>query len=182
MKARQNPLFKIESFLQNMVEKPFKVFFPSPIEPPEVLAQLEHAMEDRLVLAGDGRLLAPIIYDIHLSNDDYQRLQPSFALLRNDWQQHLIRFAEQRERPYVLKAKPVLTLVPDTALRLREIKIVTDLGGVVPEVLAQLERAMEANLDRSVKGRQTAPTTYDIHLSIDDYQQLNPSFDLLKND
>jgi hypothetical protein len=182
MKARQNPLFRIESFLQNIVEKPFKVFFPPPLEPPEVLAQLEHATEDHLVLAGDGRLLAPIIYDIHLSNDDFQRLQPTFALLRNDWQQHLIQFAQQRERNYVLKARPILTLIQDSALRLREIKIVTDLGGVVPEILAQLERAMENNLDRSVKVRQTAPTTYDISLSINDYQQLSPSFDLLKND
>jgi hypothetical protein len=182
MNARQNPLFRIESFLQNIVEKPFKVFFPSPLEPPEILAQLEHAMEDHLVLAGDGRLLAPIIYDIHLSSDDYQRLQPTFTLLRNDWQQHLIRFAGQRERNYVLKARPILTLIQDPALRLREIKIVTDLGGVVPEILAQLERVMEKNLDLSVKARKTAPTTYDINLSINDYQQLNPSFDLLKND
>ncbi len=180
MNARQNPLIKIESFLQNIVEKPFRAFRTS-LEPPEVLAQLERAMEERLVLAGDGRLLAPIIYDIHLSPDDYQRLQSGFALFRNDWQQHLIRFASQRPQPYVFKANPILTLVPDTTLRPREIRIITDIGGIIPEIFAQLERAMEANLDRS-KGRKTAPTTYEIYLSIPDHQQLQPNFDSLKND
>jgi hypothetical protein len=40
---------------------------------------------------------------------------------------------------------------------------------------------METNLDRS-KGRQMAPTTYEIYLSIPDHQQLQPNFDILKND
>jgi len=137
-------------------------------------------MEDKLVLVGGGQLLAPIIYDIHLSTKDFQELQPSFAQVRSEWQQHLIRFAAQRPRPYILN-NPIITLKEDPTLRPRDIKIITDLSGIVSAILSELEHAMEANLDNS-KGRQTAPITYEIYLSITDHQQLLPNFNIIKND
>src|SRR6266700_1677806 len=96
--------------MQRIVEAPFARLFPSRLEPTELLGKLERAMEDNLVLAGEGRLLAPIIYDIYISIKDHQQLDQSFNLLKNDWQRHLIEFAKQPHRHYILKANPLLRL------------------------------------------------------------------------
>src|SRR5260370_35225401 len=110
------PPSKFESFMQRIVEAPFARIYPSRLEPTELLGKLERAMEDNLVLAGEGRLLAPIVYDIYISIKDHQQLDQSFNLLKNDWQRHLIEFAKQPHRHYILKANPLLRLHADTSL------------------------------------------------------------------
>ena len=129
MTTRQSPLSKFESFMQRIVEAPFARIFPSRLEPPELLGKLEHAMEDNLVLAGEGRQLAPIIYDIYVSIKDHQQLNDSFNLLKNDWQRHLIEFAKQPHRHYILKANPLLRLHADSRLHTGDARIETSLGG-----------------------------------------------------
>ena len=129
MTTRQSPLSKFESFMQRIVEAPFARLFPSRLELPELLGKLERAMEDNLVLAGEGRLLAPIVYDIYISIKDHQQLNQSFNLLKNDWQRHLIAFAKQPNRHYILKANPLLRLHADSKLHTGEVHIETSLGG-----------------------------------------------------
>lgn len=129
MTTRQSPLSKFESFMQRIVEAPFARLFPSRLEPPELLGKLERAMEDNLVLAGEGRLLAPIVYDIYISIKDHQQLDQSFNLLKNDWQRHLIEFAKQPHRHYILKANPLLRLHADSRLHTGDARIETSLGG-----------------------------------------------------
>ena len=129
MTTRQSPLSKFESFMQRIVEAPFTRLFPSRLEPAELLGKLERAMEDNLVLAGEGRLLAPIVYDIFISIKDHQQLNQSFNLLKNDWQRHLIAFAKQPHRHYILKANPLLRLHADSRLHTGEVRIETSLGG-----------------------------------------------------
>ncbi len=65
MKARQNPLTKFESMMQRMVEGPFARLFPSRLEPIEIARKLERSMEDNTLLQGEGRRLAPNVYDIY---------------------------------------------------------------------------------------------------------------------
>lgn len=129
MTTRQSPLSKFESFMQRIVEAPFARLFPSRLELPELLGKLERAMEDNLVLAGEGRLLAPIVYDIYISIKDHQQLDQSFNLLKNDWQRHLIEFAKQPHRHYILKANPLLRLHADSRLHTGDARIETSLGG-----------------------------------------------------
>ncbi len=128
----QNPLAKrlgkVESRLGRIMKAPFAFLFPSRIEPPEVLRELEHAMEDNLVLAGDGKRLAPIVYDIYVSIPDHQKFEQEFNVLRSDWQKRLINLAKQPQRHYTLKANPVLRLHADSQLRRGEIRVETSLG------------------------------------------------------
>ena len=121
MKTRQNPLQKVESMLQRMVERPFASIFHSRLQPAQVLRRLERAMEDNAHLLGEGRRLAPEMYDIYLSFKDHQQLNPLEATLLRDWQIHLIEFARQHR--YTLRSSPVLRLHPKSDLRPGEVHI-----------------------------------------------------------
>lgn len=121
MATRQNPLSKFESFMQRIVEGPFAFFFPSRLQPSQVRRQLELAMEDNLVLQGDGRRLAPNFYTIFLSSQDFQQLSQSISFHAPDWQNHLVEIARQRH--YTLKTMPSLRLDEDTSLHAGRIRI-----------------------------------------------------------
>lgn len=121
MKTRQNPLQKVESLLQRMVERPFASIFHSKLQPAQVLRRLERALEDNAQLLGEGRRLAPEVYDIYLSFKDHQQLDPLKNTLLRDWQQHLIDFARQHR--YTLRSAPVLRLHPSSELRPGEVSI-----------------------------------------------------------
>ena len=121
MKVRQNPLTKVESFMQRIVESPFAFLFPSKLQPAEVARKLERAMEDSVLLQGEGRRLAPDIYDIYLSYKDHQKLQPVEATLKKGWQDQLVQVARQRH--YTLRAMPLLRLHANSELRAGAIRI-----------------------------------------------------------
>jgi len=121
VKTRQNPLSKVESLMQRMVEGPFAFLFPSRLQPSQVARKLERAMEDQSLLQGEGRRLAPEIYDIYLSFKDHQQLAPVEATLKKDWQDHLVHFARQHH--YTLRTMPVLRLHPSSDLRIGDVRI-----------------------------------------------------------
>jgi len=121
VKTRQNPLSKVESLMQRMVEGPFAFLFPSRLQPSQVARKLERAMEDQSLLQGEGRRLAPEIYDIYLSFKDHQQLAPVEATLKKDWQDHLVHFTRQHH--YTLRTMPVLRLHPSSDLRIGDVRI-----------------------------------------------------------
>lgn len=107
--------------LQRMVERPFASIFHSKLQPAQVLRRLERALEDNAQLLGEGRRLAPEIYDIYLSFKDHQQMNSNVTDLLRDWQQHLIEFARQHR--YTLRSVPVLRLHPRSDLRPGEVSI-----------------------------------------------------------
>ncbi len=124
--ARQNPLSKFESFIQSMVEGPFAWLFPSRIEPVEIERKLERAMENNTRLQGEGRRLAPNVYDIYLSIKDHQQLVASQDMFIRDWQNNLVEFA--RHRRYTLRTVPILRMHSDSSLRAGVVRIETELA------------------------------------------------------
>ena len=126
MKARQNPLAKLEAFMQQMVEGPFARLFPTRLEPVEVARKLERAMEDNTLLQSEGRRLAPTVYDIYLSIKDHQQMSQSQQVLIRDWQNHLIEFAKHRH--FTLRANPLIRLHADTSLHTGIVRIETELA------------------------------------------------------
>jgi hypothetical protein len=134
VKARQNPLSKVESFMQRLVESPFAFLFPSKLQPAEVARKLERAMEDSILLQGEGRRLAPDVFDIFLSYKDHQQLLPVEATLKKGWQDHLVQVARQRH--YTLRVMPVLRLHASSELR----------SGVI-RIEAQMQDRQHANVD-----------------------------------
>jgi hypothetical protein len=124
LKARQNPLAKLEAFMQRVVESPFNWLFPSKLEPIEIARKLERAMDDNTMLQGEGRRLAPNSYDVYLSIKDHQQISPGQMSLTRDWQNQLVEFA--RRRHYTLKTVPVIRLHSDTSLRPGAMRIDTE--------------------------------------------------------
>jgi FHA domain-containing protein len=121
LKTRQNPLSKFEAFMQRIVEGPFAFLFPSKLQPAEVARKLERALEDNSLLQGEGRRLAPDVYDIYLSIKDHQQMSPIEGTLKRDWQEHLIQFARQRH--YTLRTDPLFRLHAKRDLRSGTLKI-----------------------------------------------------------
>ncbi len=128
--TRQNPLAKLEAFMQQMVEGFFAWIFHSRLEPVEVARKLERAMEDNTLLQGEGRYLAPHVYDINLSIKDHQQMSQTQQDLIRDWQNHLIDFA--RHRHFTLSANPIIRLHANTTLHtgFLRIEIGQDEGGM----------------------------------------------------
>lgn len=107
--------------MQRIVEGPFAVLFPSRAQPAEIAHKLERALEDNSLLQGEGKRLAPDVYDIYLSIKDHQQLSPIEGTLKRDWQEHLVQFARQRH--YTLRADPLFRLHPKRDLRAGAVKI-----------------------------------------------------------
>ena len=126
MKARQNPLARFEAFIQRLVEGPFARIFPSRLEPVEIARKLERALEDNTLLQGEGRRLAPNIYDVYLSMKDHQQMSPSQAVLIREWQNNLVEFA--RHRRYTLRTMPIIRLHSDTSLSPSIVRIETEIA------------------------------------------------------
>lgn len=124
--TRQNPLAKLEAFMQHMVEGPFARLFPSRLEPVEIVRKLERAMEDNTLLQGEGRRLAPTTYDIFLSIKDHQQISQSQHILIRDWHNHLIEFAKRRH--FTLRSNPLIRLHADTSLHTGIVRIETGLA------------------------------------------------------
>ena len=121
MSTRQNPLSKFEAFMQRVVEGPFAFLFPSKLQPAEVAKKLERAMEDNSLLQGEGRRLAPDVYDIYVSIKDHQQMNPIEETLKKDWQEHLVQYA--RNHHYTMKADPLFRLHAKRDLRAGAIRI-----------------------------------------------------------
>jgi hypothetical protein len=152
--TRQNPLSKFEAFMQRIVEGPFAFLFPSRLQPAEVAKKLERAMEDNSLLQGEGRRLAPDVYDIYVSIKDHQQMNPIEATLKKDWQDHLVQYA--RHNHYTLKADPLFRLHAKRDLRPGAIRIEAQLrarGGngedgamatqaISPEQMAQIRQQL----------------------------------------
>src|SRR5260370_7109695 len=92
--------------MQDIVEDPFAFLFPSKLQPAEVARKLERAMEDSILLQGEGRRLAPDVYDIYLTIKDHQQLLPIEPTFKRDWQEHLLHIPRQRH--YTLLTIPAL--------------------------------------------------------------------------
>ncbi len=120
MKARPNPISKIESFMQFLFEDFWERFFPSPLEPAELEQKLERFMESQRSLLGDGRFSVPYIYDIYLNIKDHQQLMSNQATLIKGWQTRLIDYAKHRQ--YVMREVPVLRLHGDSSLGVGKVR------------------------------------------------------------
>ncbi|GAC1389339.1 MAG: antibiotic biosynthesis regulator FhaA [Ktedonobacteraceae bacterium] len=126
MNARQNPLTRFEAFIQRMVEGPFARLFPQRLEPVEIQRKLERALEDNTRIQGEGRRLAPNIYDIYLSIKDHQQMVPSQNMLISEWQNNLVEYA--RHHHYTLRTVPILRLHAESSLRAGLVRIATELA------------------------------------------------------
>jgi predicted component of type VI protein secretion system len=126
LKARQNPLTKLETLIQRWVEGPFARLFPSRLQPIEIERRLEREMENNALLQGEGRRLAPNVYDVYLSMKDHQQMAAGQDILIRDWQKQLVEFA--RHRHLTLRTVPLIRLHSDSSLPIGIVRIQTEMA------------------------------------------------------
>src|SRR5258708_24564973 len=107
--------------MQLIEEGALGFLFHSKLQPAEVARKLERAMEDSILLQGEGRRLAPDVYDIYLSVKDHQQLLPIEPTLKRDWQEHLVHIARQRH--FTLPIVPVFPLESRSELHSGQVRI-----------------------------------------------------------
>jgi len=108
MKARQQPLSRLNAWIESTVEKFVAFFVRTPVQPAFIASKLVSAMENGTFLQKAGQRLAPNVYDIYLNIKDHQRLSSSQYTLIRDWQESLISYAKRKH--YTLKTEPILRL------------------------------------------------------------------------
>ncbi len=128
-------------------------------------------MEDNSLLQGEGRHLAPDVYDIYVSIKDHQQMTPIEGTLKKGWQDHLVQYARQHH--YTLRTDPLFRLHARRDLRVGALKIEAQLrekgvGGDGGQMATQaisaeqmaLLRQQLPGIDRGVSPAGAAPTQY----------------------
>jgi hypothetical protein len=121
LNAPQNPLTKLDKFedlLERLIELPFELF-PTLIEPIELGKKLCKFMARHRLLMPDGRQFVPHVYDIFVSEKDYENLFPSEKVLIQNWRQQLNEYARQRN--YIVSGTFVLRLHKKRDLRVGKV-------------------------------------------------------------
>jgi hypothetical protein len=113
---------KFEAAMQGLVEGSFGRVFRTKLQPVELSSKLTRAMEDNLQFGADRRI-APNIYDIYVSQRDYDALSPTFDSIKLRLADGIIAVA--RERNYMLSTRPSLRLHLDPGVTTGQARIET---------------------------------------------------------
>jgi hypothetical protein len=113
---------RFEAAMQGLVEGSFGRVFRARLQPVELASKLTRAMEANLQLGADRRV-APNVYDVYLSQKDYDGFAPTFDSLQRRMQDSIIAVA--RERNYMLTTRPLLRFHADSGIITGQTRIET---------------------------------------------------------
>jgi Protein of unknown function (DUF3662)/FHA domain len=113
---------RFEAAMQGLVEGSFGRVFRARLQPVELAGKLTRALEDNLQVGADRRV-APNIYDVYLSQKDYESFAPTFDSLQRRMQDAIIAVA--RERNYMLTTRPLLRFHVDSGIITGQTRIET---------------------------------------------------------
>jgi hypothetical protein len=141
--------------MTSLVEGSFGRVFRTKLQPVELKRKLERHMEDHLLILGEGRRQAHNVYDVALSQKDYDVLSTWRALIP-ELQQYLIDVA--RERGYTLTTKPVVKLHVDPHIIVGNVHIESSL-------VDSHHPAQNANVAQALAGADAPMNTVTIDVS-----------------
>ncbi len=104
---------RFESAMQGVIEGSFGRVFRTKLQPVELSRKLERAMEDNLSIGADRRI-APNLYDVYLSERDFDQFQPYARSLAQQLSDALIAVA--RDRGYMLTSRPIVRFHEDSRI------------------------------------------------------------------
>lgn len=128
-------LSEFEDRIGNLVEGGFARVFRSPVQPAELARKLAKEMERRKAVAV-GKVFAPTLYSVLLSEEDDAQLGGFAETLAGELETYLVGVA--RERSYSLATRPVVRFLIDDELKLGRFD-------VIGELLSPEEMAAELN-------------------------------------
>jgi hypothetical protein len=124
-------LFRLERFIERLVEQPSARLFGTRLQPIQVLRRIELAMESGRNAEGT-RMLVPDGFHVRLNPDDLAGLQPAEEVA-GELASGALTFA--RNHSYALRARPSVTLEPDGSLRPGVVDVKATVSPVVDVVL-----------------------------------------------
>jgi len=125
-------LSDFEDRIGRAVEGGFARVFRSPVQPAELARKLGKEMDRRKVL-GVGKVYAPTLYNILLSEKDDSTLGGFADTLSGELETFLIGYA--REHSYVLTTRPVVRFLVDPELKLGRFEVIGEL--LSPDEIAE---------------------------------------------
>lgn len=125
-------LSDFEDRVGRAVEGGFARVFRSPVQPAELARKLGKEMDRRKVL-GVGKVYAPTLYNILLSEKDDSTLGGFADTLGGELETFLVGYA--REHNYVLTTRPVVRFLVDPELKLGRFEVIGEL--LSPDEIAQ---------------------------------------------
>jgi hypothetical protein len=128
-------LSDFEDRIGNVVEGGFARVFRSPVQPAEIARKLAREMERRKVV-GVGKVYAPTLYNVLLSEADDAQLGGFAETLAGELETYLV--SEARDHSFTLATRPVVRFLVDDDLKLGRFD-------VIGELLSPEEMAAELN-------------------------------------
>lgn len=116
-----NPLARLESALEGLVEGGLSARLRGGVEPAEIAKRLERDLGRERKVGAEGADLVPNAWTVSLNPADLERLEP----FRGPLQAELAAFlaTEAQARGFVLRGRPTVSLAPDPSLGPRRISL-----------------------------------------------------------
>jgi hypothetical protein len=115
-----NPVARFESFIERVMERTFTRATRSHLQPVEIGKRLVRAMESDQSVGVEG-VEVPNVYDVHLSEADFEYFRPQRRSLTEKLEAHVARSARQRR--FVLASRPRVYLAEDRSLDPGDIRV-----------------------------------------------------------
>ena len=122
-------LTALERFLERLVERPIGRLFRAPIEPEQLRRRVERSMEEGRRTEG-GRTLAPDRFRILLQPDDLAALLRRMPAPEPTLREGAHAYA--RQRGWLLRERPLVTLHPSTAVARGDIVVTASVSEAGP--------------------------------------------------
>ena len=113
-------LERLETFLQDLVERPAGIFLPKRLPPLKIVSALNRELETRALRLAD-RVVVPNGYDVLLSPDDWIALGDVRHTLESELADYVRRLAV--ERGLSMRGGPEVRLVQDATIRPGEVHV-----------------------------------------------------------
>lgn len=112
-------LDRLETFLQDLMERPGSLLVSKRLHPLKLASALTKELEEKAVVLVD-RVIVPDRYELHLSSEDWPQFAEICETLETELEGYIARHAQERE--LTLHHPPSVHLREDSALRHGEIK------------------------------------------------------------
>jgi hypothetical protein len=124
--SHMGALDQLESFLQDLMERPAWLLMPKRLQPVQLAGALTKEIEERAIRLAD-RIVVPSTYTLLLSPEDFQRIQDVQPTLELELAGYVERLA--LERDLTLPADPAVQLRSDASVRAGRISVQSAFAG-----------------------------------------------------
>lgn len=120
----RNPFTALEKQFERFIERPLRRILGGQLDQADIAKHLSRAMEDqRQVFA--GKLIGPNLYEVSISNEDFNHFQSHQKILLQDLSEYLVDLAARRG--ITLLGRPEIQLLPIPSMKRGDIRIVAKL-------------------------------------------------------